>query len=213
MVLFIDILNLSSHTRYFSLSMAGIYWAVSNVVSGPHPAWTTMSSGNPIYQWETSFRPCQEYSSGHVWREQSWDQATPCMSYCMSLHYTGICCSIMRKTWKGRKETKMEGGQSGTYLRQTRASSGPRVSVAKTYRWNETKINISAISQSTVFFCWGRPLWFGRNIHFCFISICFSDVGQTTLSSVLGKCHSVLFHFCLFRVFINKLSFFFCQNA
>ena len=28
----------------------------------------------------------------------------------------------------------MEGGQSGTYLRLTRASSGPRVSVAKTYR-------------------------------------------------------------------------------
>ena len=33
-----------------------------------------------------------------------------------------------------RKQTKMEGGQSGTYLRQTRASSGTRVSVAKTYR-------------------------------------------------------------------------------
>ena len=28
----------------------------------------------------------------------------------------------------------MEWGQSGTYLRLTRASSGPRVSVAKTYR-------------------------------------------------------------------------------
>ena len=24
--------------------------------------------------------------------------------------------------------------------------------------------------QSTVFYCWGRPLWFGRNIHFRFIS-------------------------------------------
>ena len=34
----------------------------------------------------------------------------------------------------------MEGGQSGAYLRLTRASSGPRVSVAKTYRdENETK--------------------------------------------------------------------------
>ena len=42
----------------------------------------------------------------------------------------------------------MEGGQSGTYLRLTRASSGPRVSVAKTYRdENETKINISAQTQ------------------------------------------------------------------
>ena len=39
----------------------------------------------------------------------------------------------------------MEGGQSGTYLRLTRASSGLRVSVAKTYRdENETKMNISA---------------------------------------------------------------------
>ena len=32
----------------------------------------------------------------------------------------------------------MEGGQSGTYLRLTRASSGPRVSIAETYR-DETK--------------------------------------------------------------------------
>ena len=41
---------------------------------------------------------------------------------------------------KGRKQTKMEGGQSGTYLRQTRESSSPWVSVAKTYR-DETKLN------------------------------------------------------------------------
>ena len=40
----------------------------------------------------------------------------------------------------------MEGGQSGTYLRLTRASSGPPVSVAKTYR-DELKMNISAKSQ------------------------------------------------------------------
>ena len=32
------------------------------------------------------------------------------------------------------KQINMEGGQSGTYLRLTRASSGLRVSVAKTYR-------------------------------------------------------------------------------
>ena len=59
-----------------------------------------------------------------------------------------VCCykcylftkegDIIRKTWKGRKQTKMEGGQSGIYLRQARASCGPRVSVAKTYR-GETK--------------------------------------------------------------------------
>ena len=42
----------------------------------------------------------------------------------------------------------MEGGQSGTYLRLTRASSGPRVSVVKTYRdENETKMDISAQTQ------------------------------------------------------------------
>ena len=32
------------------------------------------------------------------------------------------------------KHTNMEGGQSGTYLRLMRASSGLRVSIAKTYR-------------------------------------------------------------------------------
>ena len=42
----------------------------------------------------------------------------------------------------------MEGGQSGTYLRLMRASSGPWVSVAKTYRdENETKMYISAQTQ------------------------------------------------------------------
>ena len=42
----------------------------------------------------------------------------------------------------------MEGRQRGTYLRLTRALSGPRVSVAKTYRdENETKMNISAQTQ------------------------------------------------------------------
>ena len=36
------------------------------------------------------------------------------------------------------QQTKMEGGQSGTYLRLTRAPSGPQVSVIKTHR-DETK--------------------------------------------------------------------------
>ena len=39
-----------------------------------------------------------------------------------------------------------KGGQSGTYLRLMIAPSGPRVSVAKTYR-DETKMSISARSQ------------------------------------------------------------------
>ena len=44
----------------------------------------------------------------------------------------------------------MGGGQSGTYLRLTRASSGPRVSVAKTYRdENETKMNNTMNNTST----------------------------------------------------------------
>ena len=69
-----------------------------------------------------------------------------------------IMCSMIRKTLKGRKQTKMEGRQSGTYLRQTRASSGPRGSIAKTYR-DETK-------RKWIF----RPLWFGQNIHFRLVS-------------------------------------------
>ena len=45
-------------------------------------------------------------------------------------------------------QTNMEGGQSGTYLRLARASSGLRVSVTKKYRdENETKMNISAQTQ------------------------------------------------------------------
>ena len=63
---------------------------------------------------------------------------------CSSWEMRGILLGVpyvKRKTWKGRKQTNMEGGQSGTYLRLTKASSGPRVSVAKTYRdENETKI-------------------------------------------------------------------------
>ena len=55
-------------------------------------------------------------------------------------------CNIIRKTWKGRKQTEMEEGQSGTYVRQVRALSSPRVSIAKTYR-DETKMNISARSK------------------------------------------------------------------
>ena len=84
---------------------------------------------------------------------------------------------IIRKTLKGRKQTKMEGGQSDTYLRLTRVLSGLRVSVVKIYR-DETKTNISARSQwpssaveyRKVFYCWGWPLWPDRNIHFRFVS-------------------------------------------
>ena len=48
----------------------------------------------------------------------------------------------------------MEGGQSSTYLRLMRASSGPRVSVAKTYR-DETNVN-EYFGQITVAFLSSR---------------------------------------------------------
>ena len=56
-------------------------------------------------------------------------------------------------------QINMEGGQSGTYLRLMRASSGPQVSVAKTYR-DETKR-------------------YGRNINFRFVSFLYVLVTLT----------------------------------
>ena len=113
-------------------------------------------------------------------------------------------------------QTKMEGGQSGTYLRQTRASSGPRVSITKTYR-DETKINISARSQ------WpSSPVEYRRRLSllystaeeghcdlakififfsFRFISICLSNTHpQAGRCSRLSYVSAALspFHFCLF---------------
>ena len=29
---------------------------------------------------------------------------------------------------------------------------------------------LKVLIQSPVFYCWGRPLWSGQNIHFCFVS-------------------------------------------
>ena len=90
----------------------------------------------------------------------------------------------------------MEGGQSGTYLRLTRALSGPRVSVAKTYR-DETKmltfiqIIVEFLSsrieetESKLFSVAGALLFYSTaeechcdlavSQHFRFISICLSD--------------------------------------
>ena len=115
--------------------------------------------------------------------------------------------------WQSLITCSVEGGQSGTYLRLTRASSGPRMSVAKTYRdENETKMNISAQTQRPssaaeykelglqflVFHCWGRPPCLGRNIHFRFvlISTCLSDAhpraGRRS-SAALSPFHIYLF--------------------
>ena len=60
------------------------------------------------------------------------------------------------------KQINMEGGQSSTYPKLTRALSGPQVSVAKTYRdENETKMNILAQTQRpslAVEYCSSVPL-------------------------------------------------------
>ena len=61
----------------------------------------------------------------------------------LNLRYGNV---VYNKENLERQETNMEGGQSGTYLRLTRASSGPEVRVAKTYR-DELKMNILAKSQ------------------------------------------------------------------
>ena len=97
---------------------------------------------------------------------------------------------------------KWKGGQSGTYIRLTRASSGPRVSVTKTYR-DEMKMNISARSQwpsSVVEYrrltAWGRPPWSGQNIHFHLVSSPYVLATLTrgpddALIGLRGKCRSV----------------------
>ena len=50
----------------------------------------------------------------------------------------------------------MEGGRSGTYLRLTRASSGPRVSVAKTYSIEMKRNENEYFGQLTVAFIGSR---------------------------------------------------------
>ena len=92
----------------------------------------------------------------------------------------------------------MEGGQSSTYLRQTRVLPGPWVSVTETER-DETKRKFwpdhsdLPQQQNTYSFL------------FCFISMSQrrGHVGRTMLLSVLGKSRSVplpfLFVFCLSR--------------
>ena len=59
----------------------------------------------------------------------------------------------------------MEGGQSGTHLRLTRASSGPQVRVAKTYRCENKKLLLRKTSVI-------GPKY---SFSFRFISICLSD--------------------------------------
>ena len=59
-------------------------------------------------------------------------QLVPCVYFETEVVYN-------KENLKGRKQTKMEGGQSSIYLRLTRVSSGLWVSVAKTYR-GETKL-------------------------------------------------------------------------
>ena len=123
--------------------------------------------------------------------------------------YVNIMSSIIRKTLKGRKQTKMERGQSGTYLRQTRASSGPKVIVAKTYR-DETKRkwilrpNHSGrllYSTAEEGHCDLAEIFIFVSFHLC-VSWWHSPADWTTLSSVLDKCRSVPFPF----LFVSCLS-------
>ena len=97
-------------------------------------------------------------------------------------------------------------GQCGTYLRLTRASSGPRMSIAKTYR-DETKtkmkMNILARSQwSSSAVEYKRVSSFSFSFHL-YMSQRRTPAGRTMLSSVLGKCRTVpvpyLFVSCLSR--------------
>ena len=84
--------------------------------------------------------------------------------------YLGKCCSIppsifvcshfsrfslLCYTGTITKQINMEGGQSGTYLRLMRASSGLRVSVTKTYK-DETKLKCEYFGQITVAFLSNR---------------------------------------------------------
>ena len=90
-------------------------------------------------------------------------------------------------------------GQCGTYLRQTRASSGPWVSVAKTYRDDtKTEMNILARSQwpssAVEYKRKATVIWPKYSFQFSFhryMSQRCSPTGRTTLSSVLGKCRTV----------------------
>ena len=76
------------------------------------------------------------------------------------------------------KQTNMEGGQSGTHLRLTRASSGPRVSIAKTHR-DKTKRKLifrpdhSGLPQHFLYWIFLLKIW----IYFIqcnFVCICVS---------------------------------------
>ena len=98
----------------------------------------------------------------------------------------------------------MERGQSDTYVRLTRALSGPQVSVTKTYR-DQTKMNISTRSQWPSSAVEYRSLLYSTaeeghcdlseilifvQFHLYMSQRC-SSMGQTTFLSVLGKCRSV----------------------
>ena len=90
----------------------------------------------------------------------------------------------------------MKGVQRGTYLRLTRALSGPWVSVAKTYRdETKTKMNISARSQwpssaveyKRLIYSTAEEYSFQFLFHL-YISQRRLPADRTMLSSVLGKC-------------------------
>ena len=106
----------------------------------------------------------------------------------------------------------MEGGQSGTYLRLTRASSGLRVSVAKTYRdetkrkllfkarsqWLSSAVEYKRLTVSCILLLRkATVIWPKYSFSFCFhlyMSQQRSPAGRTTLSSVLVSAALSPFH-------------------
>ena len=98
----------------------------------------------------------------------------------------------------------MEGGQSGTYLRLTRASSGPRVSVVKTYRdeneyfgqikvaFLSSRIHLHLLySTAEEGHCDQAEIFIIISFHL-YVSQRRSPASWTMLSSVLSKCRSVI---------------------
>ena len=58
----------------------------------------------------------------------------------------------------------------------------PGLNIHKPPNSTLSQVTLKVLIQSVLFYCWGRPLWFGQNINFCFVS---SLYGLATLTSGL----------------------------
>ena len=102
---FIEILNLSSHICDFSLSMADIYRAVSKVVSGPRPTWSTTSSDNPIYhasrlsgRVQSSLRATSDVNYHEIMQPRPW--ATVRYEFTLHCYLLGNISIISSPFWQ-----------------------------------------------------------------------------------------------------------------